>query len=98
MAKLFLSEYETLAKDSAGRELPITQEPFITSQVVPVGAETKSSAFDARTRIIAFTTDTDCSFLIGENPTADTDDFRIRPGVVMIKGVQPGHKISVIAN
>ncbi len=100
MAKLYVTEYELLAREAGGIPMQgVPQEPAHASQVVDfTSAEAKSAAFNARTRLIRIATDTACFVKVGASPTAVTaTDQRLAAGESRLLGVAPGHKISAVS-
>jgi hypothetical protein len=97
MATLYISEY-TEAVGRTGGIVPIVLEPPAVEQTVAIGAEAKSFAFGANTRIIRVHCDAICSILIGANPTATTAKKRLPADHTEYFGVTPGDKLSVISN
>lgn len=73
MANLaFISEYANIMT-VRGKDILAPVEPAITTQVVNYGAgATQSAAFNSATRFVRITSDTNCFFLFGTNPTAVT--------------------------
>jgi hypothetical protein len=98
MATLYISEYESLALDNAGRTVQIVKEAAITTQTVTPGAtHTESSAFNARTRFVRIHTDTACTILFGASPVATaTNGPRLAADQTEIFGVSGGMKLSCI--
>ena len=98
MADVFISEYFQLARDGLGAVIPVGQEPAIAEQVVAIGSETDSSAFNERTRFIRVHAEAACCVLFGAAPTAAVTKKRMAAGATEYFGVMAGHKISVIAD
>lgn len=96
MATLYISEYTEEGFNRAG--LPVASEPPIAEQTVAIGAEAKSSAFNAKTRYVRIHNDAICSILFGTSPTATTAKKRLPADTIEYFAVQPGDKISVISN
>jgi hypothetical protein len=99
MAFTYITEYEALARDRFNYHIAAGAEPAIAEQRVDnTGASTQSAAFNERTAFIMVHTDGICSIKIGANPTALVTGHRMAAGETRFYGVQPGHKIAVIAN
>lgn len=101
MAKLFISEYASMAKAWAD-PFPIAapQEPCITDQPpisIAVGSA-QSAAFAGNTRVVRVHTDAICSILFGADPTATANNKRLGANATEYFGVVPGQKLAVITN
>ena len=98
MAKLYISEYDDI-NVRQGVLTPIVVEPALVEQTpVVIGSETDSAAFSARTRIVRLHADAICSVLFGASPTATTNSKRLAADQTEYFRVNPGDKVSVIAN
>ena len=101
MAFLYLTEYGGAQN---GGIVSIAQGPAIITQKLAIGAETKSAAFNANTRIIRVHVDAICSVAIGPigaagtGPTAAITSKRMAADNTEYFGVNPGEKLSVISN
>lgn len=95
MAVAYITEYHGLAMNNLAH---MALEPAIAAQVVAIGAEAKSAAFNSETRYIRVHVDAICSVKIGLAPTATTTDARLAASQTEYFGVKPGDKISVISN
>jgi hypothetical protein len=75
-------------------------EPPLAEQTVAIGAEAKSSAFNASTRYVRIHVDAICSILFGTSPTATTSKKRLAANQTEYFAVPPGQsfKVSVISN
>lgn len=99
MAKLYIREYKDVAIGPHGlAQIPDEGANVVDQTPVTIGAEAKSSAFAAGTCLICIASDAIFSYSIGESPTATTNMVRFPADTVLFLGVQPGQKISVIAN
>jgi hypothetical protein len=100
MATLYISEYPDVAHGaSSSSSFQVAPEPPLVEQTVAISASVAaSSAFGGNTRVIRVNTDATCSILVGSNPTATTAKKRLPADTTEYFGVQPGDKISVIAN
>jgi hypothetical protein len=98
MSKLTVSEYERL-QDGPSFPLPVSNEPAAIEQTAVdfFGGEAKSEAFGSGTKFVIITTDADCHFLFGSDPTADDNAKYLAAGRMFCCGVRPGDKVSVIA-
>jgi hypothetical protein len=100
MAKVYITEYESLPRDVKGMVVPVPQEPALVEQT-PVaigGASVQSAAFNANTKFVRIHTDAICSIKFGTNPTADANSQRLRADATEFYGVVGGHKVAVITN
>lgn len=95
MAVLYISEFSSLAKLA---DIQVAMMPPLAQQTVAIGVEAKSSAFGANTRFARVHCDAACSIVIGQSPTATTAALRLAADHTEYFGVQPGHRLSVIAN
>lgn len=57
-----ISEYDTLATDSAGREIPVAKEPSIAVQTVTYTTSTASAVFNSATRYVRIVCDAKAHF------------------------------------
>lgn len=73
--------------------------PPLTTQTVAIGgSSTQSSAFDAKTKMVAVHTDAICSVEFGSNPTATASSRRMAANTTEYFEVTGAHKIAVITN
>jgi hypothetical protein len=94
MAKVYIAEFSGLAGHGAQ-----VGSGLITQQVVAIGAETDSAAFNAATAFIRVHADAICSITIGASPTATTNMMRLAADQTEYFGVVGGvDKLSVITN
>lgn len=102
MAKYcYVTEYKEMAKVQGSKEdMAAPQEPEITTQKLDFTAGAAASlAFNEQTRIIRVHPDSICSFLVSTAGTAATiSNKRITAGATEYFGVNPGDKLSAIAN
>lgn len=100
MAVFYIKEYEDVAL-APGGGIPVGIEPPIAEQVLVIGTEVKSAAFNARTRLVRLHCDAICSFLVGSAPTAATTNARMAANQTEFVGLREEHaalKVSVISN
>ena len=97
--RVHITELLTLATDHRGHEVMAGKMPGLAQQVVAIGAASaQSGAFGSATRFIRIDADTACYWDVGANPTADAAAHRyIAAGNFEYIGVEPGHKLAVIA-
>ena len=99
MAKLWIAEYDALARDANNQPIQVPLEEALHEQT-PVdfsGGEAKSEAVQGGTRFVYITADANCHFLVGTDPTATTNNQRLAAGQGRFFGIRQGRKISVIA-
>lgn len=100
MAAAYISEYATIGvpgPEQVGFQCP--KEPALAEQLVGIsGSPTQSNVFQPETRMIRVNVDSACSVAIGANPTANTSAKRLSANQTEFFAVNPGHKISVVAN
>ena len=97
MAYLYISEYAVLASAQSG-SAQVAAEPSLAVQKVDFsGGVAPSAAFNAQTKFIRLHTDATCSIRFGGS-AATTSYPRMSAGQTEYFGVQPGSKLSVIAN
>ncbi len=102
MATCYITEYSGLAvlpSPLAGGTVTV-QAPggWQANNNVAITTATQSNAFGAKTYLIEVCPDAICSIAIGDNPTATTAYPRIPADQVRYYPVNPGQKISVVAN
>jgi hypothetical protein len=110
IARVYIREYAAVGwADSVGAggvsgpdaALPAPQEPGLADQVLqitidPPGPAVVSQPFHAETRFIALYCNNSYQYVVGPNPVATHDSFRM-PGLMRLYvGVSPGHRMSVI--
>jgi hypothetical protein len=100
MATLFISEFRNVVSQQTTMQGQMMGQPALVDQKVTVGSSsTQSNAFSADTHAVLISTDTACSILFGENPTATTDNLRLPADQNPVPfAVIPGQKMAVIAN
>lgn len=101
MAKVYITEYASQAKDNRGQVIAAGLEPPVATQVVAVGAgSVQCAALNAKTAFIRVHTDAICSVLMGTDPTATANSPRMGAGQTEYFAVLPGTamKIAVITN
>lgn len=98
MAKVYITEH-TVPSLSYGNTLPVAYMPPLATQTVAIGGSTtQSSAFNAKTVMVAVHTDAICSIEFGSNPTATANSRRMAANTTEYFEVSPGHKVAVITN
>jgi hypothetical protein len=99
MAKLFITEYASLATDAAGHVMAVAAEPKVTSQALTYTTTATSSAFNANTRYVYLQTDgTKAHIRFGTNPgSAVAADPVIVADDGRFFGVPAGHSFKVSA-
>lgn len=100
MAKVYISEYSSLAQ-AFGTSFPqAPQEPSLVEQtpVAIAGASAPSAAFNAATRIVRIHTDAICSIAFGLSPTATANSKRLAANATEYFAVRPGDVVAVITN
>lgn len=100
MAFAYITEYASMLALVNGQTVAVPMEPPLAEQVVAIGAEAKSAAFNASTKFVRVRVDAICSILFGTAPTATTSSARLPAGAVEDHGVPVGqsYKVSVISN
>jgi hypothetical protein len=96
--KAYISEFGVLGTSNNG--VPqIAAQPSLTEQTVDFsGGVTSSAAFGGGTKYIRILCDSRCSVQFGAAPTATTSKMPLAADTPEYFGVQPGEKVSVIAN
>lgn len=97
--KMFINEYNSIGNASAATA-QIANEPAVAVQT-PVdfsGGAAQSAAFNANTSFIMIQCDSQCSYLVGTNPTATTNNMPLAAFLPLYIAVTPGQKISAIAH
>lgn len=80
MSTLYITEYADLGTHTMN-PLNDPQEPELNTQTVAIGASsTQSSALKNNTQMVRVHTDSICSVLFGNNPTATTSNRRMVAG------------------
>lgn len=98
MAKVYITEH-TFPSIFQGNQVPVVYMPPLASQNVAIGGTTtQSSAFNAKTKLIAIHTDAICSIEFGANPTATANSRRMAANTTEYFEVTPAHKVAVITN
>lgn len=101
MAKLYITEYQDMPRDSKGIAIVAGNEADGggVDQVVDFTAgATQSAAFGAETRFVRINTDSIGSLAFGANPTATTSNKRMAANTTEYWGVKGGQKVSAIVN
>jgi hypothetical protein len=98
VAKIYVTEH-TYPRVSQGAMVPVVSMPPLTTQTVAIGAgSVQSSAFNAKTEMVAVHTDAICSIEFGSNPTATATSRRMAANTTEYFKVATGDKIAVITN
>ena len=110
IARFYIREYAAVGwADSVGAGgvsgpdavLPAPQEPgidqILTLTVDPPGPMVLSAPFAETTRFVALYCHVSYQYVVGLNPVATHDSFRMPPTMRLYIGVTPGHRMSVIA-
>lgn len=99
MATLYVSEFRngiSIVKTSQPQMFP---QPALGDQMVAIGvASAQSAAFSADTYAVLLSTDAICSIVFGDDPVATAANLRLPANALYPFAVQPGQKVSVIAN
>lgn len=70
MARLYISEYDSLGYDPMGVAAPMGREPALRTSVVVFGVTTQSVVFGQRTRFVRIIADENAWLVFGDNPSA----------------------------
>jgi len=98
LAKVYVTEH-TKPSVFNGNLMPVVRMAPLTTQTVAIGgSSTQSSAFNAKTFMVAVHTDAICSIEFGANPTATANSKRMAANTTEYFEVAPGDKIAVITN
>jgi hypothetical protein len=97
MASLYITEYTENGFRQLGG-LPVAPEPGLDQAPVAIGAVAPSAAFGASTRVVRVHCDAICSIAFGKTPVATTANKRLPADHTEYFSVNPGDKLSVIAN
>jgi hypothetical protein len=99
MAKLYITEYDNLARDTRNFVIPAGQEPALVEQTIDIGESSVASLeFGSATQFVRIHTDAICSIDFGVSPTATTGSKRMAADTTEYFGVLPGYKVAVISN
>lgn len=108
MAVLYITELESLGAPSEGGHLPVAHFPPVAEQTLSIsGSSAQATAFAKATRFVRLETDTNCSFGINTNPTAQAvsstqtgtgaaNTARLAAGIPEYFAVTPGHILAAI--
>lgn len=94
MAKMYIQEYEKLAKDHQGNIVPVGLEPAVSSQQITFTVSTTSVAFDGRTKFVRVSCDAAARLKFGSAPVATGADMIVAANTPEYWGVTPGLKIA----
>jgi len=98
MSTLRIREFQ-IAPLVSGVSLQVWPEPGTDQTPVTVsGTSAQSAAFDGKTKYVAITCDGIFSYVVGSNPTATANHFRVPADQIICFSVQPGDKIAAITN
>lgn len=98
MAAVYITEH-TEPSIFQGNQIPVVYMPPLATQKVAIAATaTLSSAFNAKTRIVAVHTDAVCSIEFGSAPTATASSKRMAANTTEYFEVTAASKVSVITN
>ena len=99
MALAYINEHAALGMAAPGAHGQALQEPATKNSGSPLTFTTsaQSGAFGTHTTYIAFNVDAAAHFVIGSNPTATTNDYKIPANIEFVRAVKPGEKIAFIA-
>lgn len=93
MGLFCIREYDKLAVDANGHEIPVGLEPAVASQVVATSGTSASSAvFNVKTRYILIHGDGVMNFLVGGAPAVAQTAGRLPAEMMMFFGVASGGK------
>lgn len=99
MAKAYITEHRLGLRTDSGNHIQIPGD-YGTDQA-PVdftGGAAQSAAFGSTTRYISIGTDSVCSILFGDNPTATTSNRRLPANFFGYFPAGAGQKVSFISN
>ena len=98
MAKLYVSEFSTLAQTGTGLGQVVSTPP-LAEQVLSFSTSVTSVAFQSATKVVRVHTDAICSIAFGGSTiAATTGNMRLAAGQTEYYGVQGGGFIAVISN
>lgn len=99
MAKLYITQYNALAKEDWGPPVPTGQEPSLGDSTVPIsGTTAQSEVLNPSTRFVMVHTDTLCHINFGKDPIATSGNRRLPADSTIFYGVMNNSllKIAVI--
>ena len=94
MANLYIAEYQDLARDGSGDNVPVPPSPPIVEQKIAYTTAAASAAFNNKTKYIGVIADAKAHLEFGSAPTATADNGYIPADVMMFYGVTKGDKVS----
>jgi hypothetical protein len=99
-AKCYVKEYASSGNTRSNLPLQIASEPGIVDQTAVdfTSGHAESVAFSAQTTYIRLWCDAQASYIVGKTPLATNAMSPIGASTPEYFGVQPGDKISVVAN
>lgn len=112
IARFYIREYASVGwADSVGAGgvsgpdagLPAPQEPGVDQPVLtltvdpPVDSAVQSAPFAEATRFVALYCHSSFHYVVGANPIATRENYRMPGQLRLYIGVSPGHRLSVIA-
>lgn len=97
MPKLYITEYQSLAKDRSGNFIAAGMEPAVTVQTVTFASSSaQSAAFDETTQFVRIQSDATCQVRFGSDPDAALGGSRMIANGTEFFGVHPRTKVSAI--
>ncbi|MFO0201966.1 MAG: hypothetical protein ACK528_02440 [Alphaproteobacteria bacterium] len=97
MPKIYITEYQSLAKDRADNVIAAGSEPANLVQAVTFAASSvQSEAFAETTQFVRVHSDATCQVLFGSDPDAALGGTRLIANGTEFFGVRGGLKLSVI--
>lgn len=98
MSRVYITEH-TFPRVFQGGPLPVVEMPPLVTQTVAIGAgSVQSSAFNAKTQMVAVHVAGICSVEFGSNPTATANSRRLAANTTEYFKVNPTDRIAVITN
>lgn len=94
MAKAWITEVEALPVQHGNLEqntIPLDG----STHAVTYTTSTQTVALGSNTRLVRFIADNIAHVTMGDNPTADADDFYIPADTQVLLGVTPGQKLAI---
>lgn len=104
MGIAYIKEFESMPymqNAGGGANTQIWPEPGLDQTPVTYTTTTQSAAFNIKTKYIAITSDSIFSYLVGTNPTATTNCFRVPAGEILVFAVPSpasSYKIAFVSN
>lgn len=99
MAKAYITEHRLGLRTDSGNHIQIPGDYGTDQSPVDfTSGAAQSSAFASTTRYISISTDSVCSILFGDNPTATTNNRRLPANFFGYFPASGGQKVSFISN